>query len=667
LKDHKSEGHSGSHKMGGDHHAMMVADFRKRFWISLALTIPILLLDPMFQSLVGLEGVIKFPGDKWFLLAFSTAIYIYGGRPFLKGLADEIRKKLPGMMTLIGLAISVAFFYSAAIVLGLEGKVFFWELATLIDVMLLGHWIEMRFVMGASKALEELVKLIPSEAHRVNEDGSTEDVAVDDLKKGDRYIVRPGEKFPIDGSIIEGSTTVDESMLTGESQPVKKKEGDGVVGGALNGSGSVTVKVEKTGGDTFISQVVNMVRSAQESKSRTQDIANRAAFWLTIIAISSGLITLAVWLSIKGDFTYSLERMVTVMVITCPHALGLAVPLVVAVSTGIGASKGLLIRNRASFEQARTIDAVVFDKTGTLTKGEFGVQKIIPLSDRDENEILRLAATVESDSEHPLAQGIMREAEKRDIKPGKVTDFEAVKGKGARGNVDGKSVMISSPVYLQENSIEFDENKISGEWDEGRTVVFVLEEGNLIGAISLGDRIRDESVEAIKNLKAMDIKCLMVTGDNRRVAEAVSKKLGLDEFYAEVLPDKKAEKIREIQGKKMRVAMTGDGINDAPALATADLGIAIGAGTDVAVETADVVLVRSDPRDVVSIFRLANATYKKMVQNLFYATGYNVVAIPLAAGVLAGVGIILSPAVGAVLMSISTVVVAINARFMSID
>ena len=660
-KDH-GHGHGGGH----EHHAHMVEDFKRRFLISIVLTIPILILDPMLQALLGFEGWISFPGDTYVLLALSTIVYFYGGWPFLKGLVDEIRKKQPGMMTLIGLAISVAYIYSAAVALGLQGKMFFWELATLIDVMLLGHWIEMNFIMGASRALQELAALVPKEAHKLKSDGTTVDVPVDSLNKDDKFLVKPGERIPVDGVISEGHTNVDESMLTGESRPVGKTTGDSVIGGSLNGEGSVTVSVLKVGGETFLSQVTEMVRKAQESKSRTQDLANTVAFWLTLTAIAAGAVTFFVWLSIREDFAFSMERAVTVMVITCPHALGLAIPLVVAVSTSLAASMGLLIRNRAAFERARDINAVVFDKTGTLTHGDFKAQDVIPFSDFSEDEILKLAAAVESSSEHPIAKGILDAAREKGLTVPRSTDFQAVKGKGAMAMVEGRSIMIASPNYLDEESIDFDRDKISKNWDKGSTVVFVLDEKKLIGAIALGDTVRKESFDAVASLKKMGIRCLMLTGDHEQVAKAVADELGLDDYFAEVLPDKKADKIKELQNKGYRVAMTGDGINDAPALATADLGIAIGAGTDVAVETADVILVRSNPADVASIFALARATYRKMVQNLIYATGYNLVAIPLAAGVLAGVGIILSPAVGAIFMSASTIVVAINARLLKV-
>ena len=669
MSEHKNHDHSG-------HHAHMIEDFRKRFWISLVITIPILILSPMIQHFLGLREIISFTGESYILFALSSFVFFYGGWPFLKGLFDEFKKLQPGMMTLIALAISVAYFYSSAVVFGVKGEVFFWELATLIDIMLLGHWIEMKTVIGASKALEELAKLMPDEAHKINDDGNTEEIKVSDLKHEDKLLVKPGEKIPADGKIYEGKTSINEAMITGESKPVSKAEGDEVIGGSINGEGSIKINVEKTGDETFLSQVVKMVREAQESKSKTQNFADKAAFWLTIVAISAGLITMFVWLLVEGStFNFALSRTVTVMVITCPHALGLAIPLVVAVSTALSAKSGLLIRNRNAFEQARNLNAIIFDKTGTLTKGEFGVTDTISFdSNFDEKEILKYAATVESESEHPIAKGILNSVtDKYQLK-----DFNSIPGKGAEGKVDGKDVKVVSPGYLEESNLRghLDENneqtskvrekidKLSGE---GKTVVFVLMENKLAGAIALADIIREESKEAIKQLKEMGIKPMMLTGDNKQVAKWVADELRLDDYFAEVLPDKKSEKVKEVQNRGMVVAMTGDGVNDAPALAQADVGIAIGAGTDVAIETADIILVRSNPKDVVSLIKFAKATYGKMVQNLIWATGYNVIAIPLAAGVLYSEGIVLSPALGAVLMSLSTIIVAINAKMLKVS
>jgi Cu2+-exporting ATPase len=540
--------------------------------------------------------------------------------------------------------------------------VFFWELATLIDIMLLGHWLEMRSVMGASKALEELVKIMPSEAHLVH-DGHVMDVKVEELKPGDKVLVKPGEKVPIDGAVVEGETSVNQAMLTGESKPVPKKPGEAVIGGSINGEGSVTVRVEKTGKDTYLNQVIELVRQAQESKSRTQDLANRAALVLVIIALAVGGITLLGWLYLGQTLAFAVERMATVMVITCPHALGLAVPLVVAVSTALAAKSGLLIRDRSAFENARGIQAVVFDKTGTLTEGKFGVTDIVPLGGISENETLSTTASLESGSEHLIGAGIVRGAKERSLQLKPVTEFKAIPGKGIEGIVDGRRWLVVSPGYLKEKGLETNNERIDTLIRQGKTVVFLLENDKPAGAIALADVIRKESREAIARLKGMGVRCMMLTGDNRYVAKWVAEELGLDEYFAEVLPHEKVNKIKEVQ-KKYRVAMVGDGINDAPALVQADVGIAIGAGTDVAIESADIVLVGNDPRDVVDTIVLSRKTYSKMVQNLIWATGYNAFAIPLAAGVLYAYGILLSPAVGALLMSASTIIVAINARLL---
>ncbi len=644
----------------------MVGDFRRRFWISLALTVPVLATSEMIQHFLGLRGALTFPGDRLVEFGFASAIYFYGGRPFLTGLVDELRNKLPGMMTLVALAITVAYTYSALVVLGLPGNVFFWETATLIDIMLLGHWIEMRSVLGASRALEQLVRLLPAGAHRLRADGAVEEVPLDALTPGDRVLVKPGEKIPTDGLVVQGRTSVNQAMLTGESQLVEKGEGDEVIGGAVNGEGAITVDVRRTGADSYLSQVIELVRKAQETRSRTQDLADRAALWLTLIAVGGGTLTLIAWLGAGSEFSFALERMVTVMVITCPHALGLAVPLVVAVSTALSARNGLLIRDRSAFERARDLDAVVFDKTGTLTEGRFGVTDVVPLAGRTERDVLRLAAALESRSEHPIALGIVRAATDRGVQYPAPDRFAAIPGKGAQGTVDGAAVKVVSPGYLRDLGLgTWDQgDRIQRLADQGKTVVFVLAEERPVGAIALADIIRKESREALQRLKAMGIKPIMLTGDSAAVARWVAGELDLDDYFAEVLPDEKAAKIEEVKRRGLTVAMVGDGVNDAPALVAADVGIAIGAGTDVAIESADIVLVRSDPRDVPAIVGLARATYRKMVQNLWWATGYNAIAIPLAAGVLARAGILLSPAVGAVLMSVSTVVVALNAQLL---
>jgi Cu2+-exporting ATPase len=644
----------------GRHEGHVTEDFKRRFIISLILTIPILVLSPFIQGLLGFELV--FPGSTFVLFLLSTLVYFYGGYPFLKGFFREVRDNDIGMMTLIAVAISVAYFYSSAVAFGLQGEVFFWELATLIDIMLLGHWIEMRSVLGASRALEELVKIMPSEAHLIK-DGQTVDVGVDSLKPGDRVLVKPGEKVPVDGSVVEGETSVNESMLTGESKPVTKRSGDGVIGGSINGEGSMVVEVKKIGSETYLAQVIELVRAAQESKSKTQDLADRAAKMLTIISLSVGAITLVAWVLLGEGSAFAMERAVTVMVISCPHALGLAVPLVVAVSTSLAAKSGLLIRDRQAFERAKDLQAVVFDKTGTLTEGKFGVTDIIALTEMDEKEILGLTASLEAASEHPIAAGIVNSSKERGIKPVHVHDFRALPGKGVEGLIEGKLLRVVSPGYLRESKIELNVESIEKLAQQGKTVVFLLEDNRPIGAIALADIVRKESREAIEKLKSMGIKCMMLTGDNRFVARWVAEELGLDDFFAEVLPHEKVEAIKKVQGDYI-VAMVGDGVNDAPALVQADVGIAIGAGTDVAIESADIVLVRNDPRDAAYIIGLSRKTYSKMFQNLAWATGYNAFAIPLAAGVLYSYGILLSPAVGAILMSASTVIVAINAKLL---
>ncbi|MEP0547633.1 MAG: copper-translocating P-type ATPase [Rhodothermales bacterium] len=651
--------------MGHDHHAMMVEDFKKRFWVSLAITVPILALSPMIQRFLGLGDALAFPGSLFVLWALSSVVFFYGGWPFLKGIYEELRGGRPGMMTLISIAITTAYVYSSAVVFGLEGTIFFWELATLIDVMLVGHWIEMRSVMGASKALEELARLMPSEAHKVMPDGSVVDVPVEDLRHGDRIVVKPGEKVPADGAVVEGQTSINESMLTGESVPVTKKVGGEVIGGSINGEGSVTVEVQKTGEESFLSQVIDLVRQAQESKSKTQDLANRAALWLTIVALGGGALTLFVWTAVMGmDFAFAIERMVTVMVIACPHALGLAVPLVVAVSTALAAGNGLLIRDRTAFEAARNLQAIIFDKTGTLTEGRFGITDTLVFDDRlNEAGLLRLAAAVEARSEHPIAQGIAAAVER----PPAVEGFAAIPGKGAEGTVEGRDVKVVSPGYVRAQGIAIEDPRFEQLSEQGKTVVFVLIDGRLAGAFALADVIRPESKEAIAALKEMGVRTMMLTGDNKRVADWVAQEIGLDEVFAEVLPQQKADKVKEVQARGLSVAMTGDGVNDAPALAQADVGIAVGAGTDVAIETADVILVRSNPLDVTAVVKLSRATYRKMIQNLWWAAGYNIIAIPLAAGVLFSAGILLGPAVAAVFMSASTVIVSINARFLKLE
>lgn len=662
-QDHGHHDHSGQKSHNDSHthhHEHMIADFKKRFWVSLIITLPIVVLAPMIQDLLGYE--LRFNGDRYFQFALSSVIFFYGGWPFLKGLVEEVKKKTPAMMTLIALAISVAYFYSSAVVFGLGGKIFFWELASLIVIMLLGHWIEMKSVMGASNALQELAKMMPSTARRIKENGDHEDVPIADLKSDDIILVRPGEKVPADGTVIEGESHVNESMLTGESKPASKHKDDQVIGGSVNDNGTLKIKVKHIGEDSYLSKVIAMVKEAQDTKSKTQNLADKAAAWLFYIALGAGITTLAVWLSLGKDFEYALERMVTVMIISCPHALGLAVPLVVAISTSVSAKNGLLIRNRTAFENARKITTIIFDKTGTLTKGDFGVARFKSVSESlSDNQLLQIAASIENSSEHPIAAGIVRKAKSENLSLEEPQNFQNITGKGIKANLKGKEIKIVSPGMLKEEGIETPKEAFKTD-DE--TVVFVLSEGKLIGYIALADEIRKESAEAIQTLKKQGIKVLMATGDNEQVGKAVSDTLELDGYFAEVLPEDKQKIIKDLQAKGEFVAMTGDGVNDAPALAQADVGIAVGSGTDVAAETADIVLVNSNPKDIAKLILFGTATYKKMMQNLWWAAGYNIVAVPLAAGVLAGVGIILSPAIGAVLMSLSTIIVAINAQLL---
>ena len=648
----------------GSHHARMVADFRRRFWVSMILSVPILLLAPLIQENLGVDDSWDFSGDSYIQWDFATVVFFYGGWPFLTGIFSELRSKSPGMMTLIAVAITNAYVYSSVITFGVSGDGFFWETATLIDIMLLGHWLEMRSIMGASRALEALVSLMPSEAHRVGDDGVVVDVPVSELQPGDHVSVRPGERVPTDGVVIDGRTSVNEAMLTGESLPVEKTAGLQVIGGSINGEGAITFEVQRTGEETYLAQVIELVRQAQETRSRSQRLADRAAAWLTLIGLTAGAGTLAGWLAVSEGANFAFQRAVTVMIITCPHALGLAIPLAVAVSTSIAARNGLLIRDRAGFERARAIDAVIFDKTGTLTEGRFGVTAVVPLGSRSEEEVLRLAAGLESQSEHPIARGIVDAASAQGLEATSVSNFLSIPGQGASGTADGKDIKMVSPGYLREQGLAADSDKVSALVDAGNTVVYLLVGGSLEGAVALGDVVREESRIAVNELKGMGIRVIMLTGDSEAVARSVAGELGLDDFFAEVLPGEKAAKVREIKQRGFTVAMVGDGVNDAPALTEADVGIAIGAGTDVAIESADVVLVRSDPGDVATIVRLARATYRKMLQNLWWAVGYNFLAIPLAAGALFSVGFVMPPALGAALMSASTVIVAINAQLL---
>jgi Cu2+-exporting ATPase len=637
---------------------MMIRDFRKRFYITLILSLPVLAAAELIQDLLGYS--FSFTGMSYLVFVFASVIFFYGGWPFLKGLFTELKDRNPGMMTLIALAISVAYLYSTAVTFGLEGTPFYWELASLIAIMLAGHWIEMASVLSASSALEELAKLMPSQAHKKTNDG-VEDVSLDELSNGDLLLIRPGEKIPADGEIKEGESHINESMLTGESKPVRKGIGDKLIGGSINGDGSLTLKIDGIGEDAYLSKIIAMVREAQAAKSKTQLFSDRAAFYLTLIAITVGAATLISWIAFGFGLQFAITRMATVMIITCPHALGLAIPLVVSVSTSKSAQHGLLIRNRTAFEQARNITSVVFDKTGTLTEGSFSVTELTQYGGVEQEEVLRLAAAVELSSEHPIGKSITAYAEKQKVKKSEAQDSEAIKGRGIKGKVDGSEVLVVSPGYLEEQNIKMPEvAKSSG------TRVFVLKEGELIGSILLSDTIRPESKKAIKELQASGIRCLMLTGDNEQTAAEISEELGMDGYFAQVLPDEKQDKIKELQSNGEFVAMTGDGVNDSPALAQADVGIAIGSGTDVAASTADIVLVNSNPEDVSTLISFGRRTYSKMVQNLIWATGYNLIAIPLAAGILYPIGILLSPEIGAILMSLSTVIVAVNARLLRV-
>lgn len=663
-KGHQQHSHDHPHSGHGGHHEHMIKDFKRRFWVSLILAIPISYLSEMIQMLFGYE--VDFTGDTLLLFLLSTIVFFYGGKPFLQGAWDEFKTRTPGMMMLISLAIVTSYVYSTLTAFFIEGSDFFFELATLIVIMLLGHWIEMKSIMGASKALEELIKLMPKEAHKIDTTGNIVEVSVEDLLPGDQILVKSGEKIPLDGEIFEGESNVDESMLTGESVPVEKGPGMEVIGGAINGEGVLKIKVSKTGKDTYLSQVIQLVSDAEQTKSKAQGFADIAAKWLFYVAVVVGVITLAYWMT-TGDFEFALERMVTVLIIACPHALGLAGPLVTSRSTSIAAKKGLLIRNRIPFESAWKVDRVVFDKTGTLTEGNFGVTDVHPNKGVNEEELLKLAYSVETQSDHPIAKGIVKEGKERGLELYEVKDFQNLTGKGLVAQVNGAEIAVVSPGTMRANNISFDEETYNKLAAQGKTVVFVLKDNELQGMIALADIIRESSYHVIKALNERGIETVMMTGDNSRVANYVGEKLGLSKVIAEVLPHEKSNNVKQLKQGGKKVAMIGDGINDAPALAEADLGIAIGAGTDVAIETADVVLVNSNPVDILNIIKLSKATSRKMVQNLGWAAGYNIIAIPLAAGVLYNIGIVITPAIGAVVMSLSTIICAINAQLLKID
>jgi len=644
--------------------------FRRKFWISTLLSIPVLLYSETLQGWLGFT-VPAFPGSAWITPVFSVIVFAYGGLPFLKMAVPEVRQRKPGMMTLISLAISVAFVYSLATLLLPTGKAFFWELVTLIDVMLLGHWIEMRSVRRASRALDELAKLMPDTAERILSDGETEEVPVSELQEGDLVLVRPGASVPADGEVVEGESDVNESMITGESRPVSKDPGNEVIGGTINDDGSLRVRVTATGKDTALAGIMRLVEEAQESKSETQLLADRAAGWLFYVALGVAVVTAVAWLLVLGFGADAIPRVIarvaTVLVIACPHALGLAIPLVVAITTSMAAANGILVRDRLALEEAREIDVVMFDKTGTLTEGEFGVADMATVEDGDEDRALALAASVEGDSEHTIARGIRRAAEERGLTLRDVRDFEALKGRGVRANQNGHTLHVGGPRLLEMLEVTLPDTlrRFSDEASaKGQTVVYLLQDERPVAAFALADLVRPESQRAVDRLREMEVEVAMITGDSEAVARTVADDLGIERYFAQVLPEHKDQKVTQLQEQGLRVAMVGDGVNDAPALARADVGIAIGSGTDVAVESAGLILVKSNPLDVVGVIELSRVSYRKMVQNLFWAAGYNVVALPLAAGVLAPVGFVLSPAVGALLMSLSTVIVAVNAQLL---
>jgi P-type Cu2+ transporter len=667
AREHRRHGAgAGEHAAHDKHAGHSVEMFRNRFWLTFVLTVPTLLWSEEVQSWLGYSTP-AFPGSAWMSPVFGTLVYLYGGWPFLAGAHRELADRLPGMMTLISLAISVAFLYSAAVTLGYPGFPLWWELATLVTIMLLGHWIEMRSIFQAQGALKELAKLLPDTAVRITADDRTEEVTVDRLRDGDLILVRPGAAVPADGVVQSGKSSVNEAMITGESNPVDKREGDKLIAGTVNGQGSLRVQITGTGENTALAGIMRLVAQAQTSRSRAQALADRAAFLLTIVAIGAGALTFAAWLALGADVNFTVTRVVTVLVIACPHALGLAVPLVIAISTTLGARSGLLVRDRRGLEEARNLNVVVFDKTGTLTLGQHRVVDIVAAEGVAADEALRLAAAVERDSEHPIARALLTSAEERSLGVPRAQGFEALPGHGVQAEVEGRQLKVGGPELLRRFEIETASELREAEArfsENGQAAIYLIDGNRALAAFAVADAVRPESYEAVERLHEKGVEVAMLTGDSWAVANSVAKELGIDTVFAQVLPEQKAEKIKELQRQGKRVAMVGDGVNDAPALVTADIGIAIGAGTDVAVEAGDVVLVRSDPRDVPRIVALSRASYRKMVQNLWWAAGYNVVAIPLAAGALAWAGILLAPAVGAVLMSASTVIVAINAQLL---
>ena len=653
------------HSAHDKHEGHSVAMFRDKFWWSLVLTVPTVVWSPVVQQWLGFHAP-SFPGSQYIPAVFGSILFLYSGTVFLRGAVAEIRDRLPGMMTLISLAITVAFVFSLAVTFGVPGMDLWWELATLITIMILGHWIEMRSIMQAQGALNELAKLLPDVATRITGD-STEEVPASELRPGDLVLIRPGASIPADGVVRDGSSEVNEAMITGESNPVEKKVEGKVIAGTVNGSGSLRVEVTGTGEKTALAGIMRLVSQAQSSRSRAQALADRAAFALTVVAIVAAILTFVGWLIAGAPLVFAVERVVTVLVIACPHALGLAIPLVIAISTTLGARSGLLVRNRRGLEEARNLNAVVFDKTGTLTRGEFRVVEITTSPGLTSDDALRLAASLEKDSEHTIAQGVVKSAEERGLKPTRAENFKAIPGQGVQATVDGRQLMIGGPALLRALGITPDPpsaQAMDKAAQNAQTAITLVEGKKLLAVFAIADAIREESREAVRRLHDQQIEVIMMTGDSKPVADAVARQVGVDTVLAEVSPEQKAAKVKELRSSGKRVGMVGDGVNDAPALLTADVGIAIGAGTDVAVEAGDVVLIRSDPGDVPRIIALSKATYRKMIQNLWWAAGYNIVAIPLAAGILASRGIVLSPAIGAVLMSASTVIVALNAQLL---
>nr|WP_202935211.1 heavy metal translocating P-type ATPase [Halorussus amylolyticus] len=656
------DGHDGHGGMHEGHEQM----FRQRFFVSTLLSVPVLLYSETLQEWLGFS-VPTFPGSEWINPVFAVIVFAYGGVPFLRMAVPELKDRSPGMMTLISMAITVAFVYSLASVFFPTESAFFWELVTLIDIMLLGHWIEMRSVRRASSAVDELAKLMPDTAERLTDDGDTEEVPVSELSEGDRVLVRPGASVPADGVVEEGDSDVNESMVTGESKPVSKEPGNEVIGGTINGDGSLRIRVGATGEKTTLAGIMRLVEEAQQSKSQTQVLADRAAAWLFYVAVAAAGVTAIAWtIAVSFDATV-IERVVTVLVIACPHALGLAIPLVVAINTSLAARNGMLVRDRIAMEEARKLDAIIFDKTGTLTEGEHGVVDIAAVDSVSEDEALALAAAVESDSEHMIARALREAAEERDLTVPSAADFEAIKGRGVRASVDGNEVYVGGPNLLTQLDSEIPERlqRFADEAGQNaQTVVYLVREGELVAAFAMADVVREESYRVVDALHDLGVEVAMLTGDSQDVANAVADQLGIDTVFAEVLPGDKDEKVQELQNQGKLVGMVGDGVNDAPALTRADVGVAIGSGTDVAVQSADVILVQNNPMDVVRLVKLSKASYRKMQENIVWAAGYNVFAIPLAAGVLAPIGILLSPAVGALLMSLSTVIVAFNAQLL---